>query len=599
MTEYSKDKKEELTRSRSDNNDDIGGHIGDFTDEKSDGGLNEDRLPTDDERATLRLVSASIPWPAYAIAIVEFAERASYYGCTGAFFNFIQRPLPAGGNGAGATPAGSQLTPGALGLGIPVATALTTSFAFVAYVFPIFGGILADTKWGRYKTICVGTAIGAISHIILLVAGTPKIIQGGHALAPFVVSIFVLQVGTGMIKANVAPLMADQVSIKAQRVTTLKSGERVILDPGVTTQNVMLAYYWSINLGAFLRLGTSYAEKRIGYWLSFLVPLLIFLVMPAVLFLTYKPLIKMVPQGSVILDSWNVGKTVISRGGLKAAIKGGDDFWNAAKPSRIATERGANDEKYGWIKWDDDFVDEIRRTFGACKLFAFLPIFFIGDGGLGGIQISQAGSMTTNGAPNDLLSNFNPITILVMAPVLNYGIYPYLRKIGINFSPIRRIVAGFIFVAASMVISAILQWRVYETSPCGYYASTCTIGTTVSPLSIWIQMPLYTLPAIGELLVILTSYELAYTRAPQQMKGLVFSLVLFMGALSSALTLIVSPFFLDPNLIWPFVGVGVGCVISAILIWLFFHKMDEEEGTVVAIGADRPIDNGRSDDPEK
>lgn len=49
-----------------------------------------------------------------------------------AFYNFIQRPLPAGGNGTGATPAGTQLTPGALGLGLQVATAVTTSFSFVA-----------------------------------------------------------------------------------------------------------------------------------------------------------------------------------------------------------------------------------------------------------------------------------------------------------------------------------------------------------------------------------------------------------------------------------------------------------------------------------
>ncbi|KAG6826479.1 hypothetical protein H0H93_016482 [Arthromyces matolae] len=41
------------------------------------------RLPTEEERATLRLVSAPVPWVAYAIALVELAERASYYGCSG------------------------------------------------------------------------------------------------------------------------------------------------------------------------------------------------------------------------------------------------------------------------------------------------------------------------------------------------------------------------------------------------------------------------------------------------------------------------------------------------------------------------------------
>lgn len=83
------------------------------------------------------------------------------------------------------------------------------------------------------------------------------------------------------------------------------------------------------------------------------------------------------------------------------------------------------------------------------------------------------------------------------------------------------------------------------------------------------------------------------------MKGLIFSIVLFMGSLSSALTLIISPSFVDPNLIWPFVGVGIVCVISAFLIWLFFRNMDEEEGEVVAIGTDRPFDDGKRVDSEK
>jgi POT family proton-dependent oligopeptide transporter len=29
-------------------------------------------------------------------------------------------------------------------------------FTFLAYVTPILGGIVADVKWGRFKTICVG-----------------------------------------------------------------------------------------------------------------------------------------------------------------------------------------------------------------------------------------------------------------------------------------------------------------------------------------------------------------------------------------------------------------------------------------------------------
>lgn len=96
--------------------------------------------------------------------------------------------------------------------------------------------------------------------------------------------------------------------------------------------------------------------------------------------------------------------------------------------------------------------------------------------------------MTTQGAPNDLLANFNPITIIVVAPILNYGLYPLLRRKGINFGPVRRIVAGFLLGVATMVVGAILQWQVYETSPCGYHATECDIGSTVSPIRVWAQL---------------------------------------------------------------------------------------------------------------
>lgn len=59
---------------------------------------------TDEELLTLRKVSGSIPPIAYLICVVELAERASYYGVKGVFNNFMQFPLPAGGDGTGAVP---------------------------------------------------------------------------------------------------------------------------------------------------------------------------------------------------------------------------------------------------------------------------------------------------------------------------------------------------------------------------------------------------------------------------------------------------------------------------------------------------------------
>ena len=88
----------------------------------------------------LRKVTDTIPITAYMLCIVEFSERASYYGVQGIFSNFMQFPLPKGGDGAGAPPRGTEETAGALGKGEQFSVALGLLFLFLSYIIPIFGG---------------------------------------------------------------------------------------------------------------------------------------------------------------------------------------------------------------------------------------------------------------------------------------------------------------------------------------------------------------------------------------------------------------------------------------------------------------------------
>lgn len=109
-----------------------------------------------------------------------------------------------------------------------------------------------------------------------------------------------------------------------------------------------------------------------------------------------------------------------------------------------------------------------------------------------------------DGLPNDLLANFQPIATIIFAPILNFLILPTLRRFRIPSGACYRMMAGFMCGASSMAIGAIIQWKVYTTSECGYYASTCETSTNIS---LWWQTPMYMLPGIGELLVITTAYE--------------------------------------------------------------------------------------------
>lgn len=154
-------------------------------------------VPTEEEKATLRKVAGKMPYTCYLLCAVEFAERASYFGCYQVFKNFIRGKLPVGGNGAGAPPVGSELTAGALGKGSVTATAMTETFKFLAYGLCLYFGWLADVKYGRFGMICVGVAICGIAHVIMVISAIPSVLAAGNATAPFAISLYMLCIGAG------------------------------------------------------------------------------------------------------------------------------------------------------------------------------------------------------------------------------------------------------------------------------------------------------------------------------------------------------------------------------------------------------------------
>lgn len=185
--------------------------------------------------------------------------------------------------------------------------------------------------------------------------------------------------------------------------------------------------------------------------------------------------------------------------------------------------------------------------------------------------------MITNGAPNDLLNNFNPLTIIIVIPILSYGLYPFLRKRNIKFGRINRITFGFILAAISGAIGAIVQWRVYETSPCGYYASSCSIDTGVSTINIWWQIPNVALGAISECFCNVTAYEIAYARSPKGMKAVVMSMFLFNTALAAALGEVLTPVTVDPHLIWVWGGLAIALAAQTVIFWWSYRGMNDDD----------------------
>ncbi|KIP09372.1 hypothetical protein PHLGIDRAFT_126379 [Phlebiopsis gigantea 11061_1 CR5-6] len=541
-------------------------------------------FPNDEERSTLRRVSDSIPWNAYLIAFVELCERFSYYGATVVFTNFIQQPLPSGSR-TGA----SVKQPGALGLGQQASTGIGTFNSFWVYVIPLFGAYLADTRWGRFKTVCVSVGIALFGHILLIISAVPSVIEHTHgATACFILAVIIMGVGTGGFKSNISPLVAEQYRRSKLFIKTEKSGERVIVDPGYTTSRIYMYFYLFTNIGALIgQIGMAYSEKYVGYWLSFTLPTILFSLCPLVLWIGRNRYITSPPQGSVLGQAFRVWRQA-----LKGRISFNpwktwknmcaDDFWDKAKPSQYTDENRPR-----WMTFDDQWVDEVMRGFKACSVFLWYPIYWLTYNQLNNNLTSQAATMSTHGLPNDVLSNLDPFALIIFIPIFDLFLYPALRRAGINFTPLKKITLGFYTGAAAMIWAAVVQHYIYKTNPCGYAAATCVDDNgdpLVSPLNVWIQTGSYVLIAFSEILASITGLEYAFTKAPKNMRSLVMSMFLFMSALSSAIGEAFVSLATDPLLVWNYGVMGVLAGCAGTIFWFQYRHLDEQEDELNAIG---------------
>ncbi|KAI5294670.1 hypothetical protein KEM52_003488 [Ascosphaera acerosa] len=169
--------------------------------------------PTEYEKKTLLHVGERLPLSAFLVAVVELCERFTYYGMQGLFQNYVQRPLDGPERGA-------------LGMGHQGATGLTTFFQFWCYVTPISGAIIADQYLGKYNTILIHCIIYIVGLLVLVCTSIPTSLEHGAGLGGFIAAIIIIGIGTGGIKSNVSPLIADQYGRRRMAIGRDKNGER-------------------------------------------------------------------------------------------------------------------------------------------------------------------------------------------------------------------------------------------------------------------------------------------------------------------------------------------------------------------------------------
>lgn len=253
------------------------------------------------------------------------------------------------------------------------------------------------------------------------------------------------------------------------------------------------------------------------------------------------------------------------------------------------------------MTFDDSWVDEVRRGFAACAVFTWYPLFWLCYNQINNNLISQAATMELHGLPNDVISNIDPLALLVLIPLFDLVLYPFLRKMKINFTPIKRITAGFYCGTAAMIWAAVLQLYIYRTNPCGDQANTCTDADgnpLVSPINIGAQTGAFVLIAISEIFGSVTSLEYAYSKAPKNMRSLVQAVALFTNAFAAAIGEALVPLAEDPLLVWNYAVPAILAFIGGTLFWLQFRGLDAEEDMLNMLPEGHTVVEGKQMDGE-
>ncbi|KAE8140245.1 PTR2-domain-containing protein [Aspergillus pseudotamarii] len=485
----------------------------------------------------LRRVPDRIPWVVGLIIVVELGERFTYFGLSGPLQNYIKNPYVPGAD-----------LPGALGKGQAIASALGNFFKFWAYASTILGAVVADQYVGKFKAIVIASGIYIVGLTILVATATPAAINGGSAFGGLVVSMVIIGLGTGGIKANVTPFCAEQYKRGSAFVKTLKSGERVVIDPELTVERMFMWFYWAVNIGALSPLITVNVEAKVSFWLAFLIPLIVIVLAAVVFICSSKLYIKTRPQGSPIVETARTVYVAMSERGFENA-----------KPS-VLSQRGRM-EKYSVASsanYTDQSVDGVKKGIRACKLFLLFPFYFICWVQIWNNLISQAGQMALHGTPNDLLQNLDPIALIIFIPFLDLVVYPMLRHFKIDFRPELKITVGFFMASMSMVYASVLQHYIY-ISP-------------AQTIHVWVQTPAYVLVAFSEAFVVVTGLEIAYTNAPESLRSLVSSLFWLTIGVAAAICIGLAPVSQDPYLVWMYGSLAIVGFVAGILFYVLFGR---------------------------
>jgi POT family proton-dependent oligopeptide transporter len=446
------------------------------------------------------------------------------------------------------------------------------SFMLWCFITPIMGAIVAEQYIGRVKTIIYSSFIYSCGLVTLFISSLPFAQDRGFSLLALLSSLFMIGIGTGGIKANVSSLIAEQYNGPNGVIRVLKNGEKVVIDKDLTIQRfdasnkkeyartdmgirIFTTFFLFINIGSFAALASTALEQNYGFSAAFALPTAVFLVGFAIIWATQDHYLSNPPDGSIILNVCRALWIIIKK---KGNI-------NYARPAFQAEQDSPQR-----LPWDDAFIDDLKMALSACRVFLLYPFYWAAFSQFLTNFVSQGGTMETHGIPNDIMTYIDPVTTLILLPILDRIVFPLLRRLGFPVSHIHRITGGFIICGLSMLYAALIQEMIYAAPPCYDHprALDCMDGKVPNKVSVFFQAPAYTLVAISEILASVAGIEYAYAKAPKSMRSSIMAIYLSTVSVGIFVAMAVLPLTMDPRLTWMYVILGIGTLLAGVVMWL-------------------------------
>jgi dipeptide/tripeptide permease len=430
----------------------------------------------------------------------EFAERCSYYGMRSIQFLYLSTVLAFSDERA---------------------TATVSYFKAACFLLPLLGGYLADRFFGKYWTI-VGFSIPyVLGHFILGIQTEPALY----------LALLLLAGGAGVIKPNISALMGLTYDQQRPGQTALRS-------------SAFLWFYLSINVGSAISLyGMPWLRSYLidqshdpgyAYRIAFQVPAWVMVVALAV-FACGKRFYGAESVGAAPAltpeerrQRWQVLTRLFGIFALMvfwwAIYEQNDNLWTAFCRDHVDRHLLGEEPTPGTFTLLQPLIQGIWRLFGG--------------------EFSPDGFMF-----------LDPLLIILLVPLFGWA----FRKLDPDvrvFRPVRKILAGFLFLVAATGIMALAGVRSAD-------------GALVSA---WWIVAGWTLLTIGEILVYGTGLELAYAVAPANMKGFITASFLVTDALGNMINAQLSRLYVSHLTPAEFFAVSAGIVLLAAIALYFVGK---------------------------